>query len=284
MSRRTDGHPIAGSNTINYQTIQFVVDEGVATLTLNRPTRRNAIDLVMRQEISDALVRVQSNPDVRALILTGAGSHFCSGGDIASMKGAIADAAAGRDRVRASIGWIENLVMLDRPVVAAIDGDAAGAGFNLALAADIILATPQARFTQSFVRVGLVPDFAGHYLLPRIVGLQKAKELIFSGRALDAQEAMALGIVHSIHPAGELMAVARTMARSFSNASPTALGLSKQLLNRSYNLDLRTVLEMEAAAQGICFTTDWHREAARRFLAKEPALYNGLQPPGKATG
>ncbi len=267
---------------MDYQTIQFSEEEGVATLTLNRPARRNALDMVMRQEIPDALARVKADPDIRALIITGAGGHFCAGGDIASMSGAIADAASGRDRLRANIGWVEDLVMLDRPVIAAVDGNAAGAGCNMALAADIILATPEARFTQSFLRVGLVPDFAGLYLLPRIVGLQRAKELVFSARPLPAREAMDLGIVHSIHPGGKLLAVARAMASAFKHGSPAAIGLSKQLLNRSFNLDLRTALEMEAAAQGICFTTNWHQEAAARFLAKEPVLYEGLPPPGKA--
>ncbi len=266
----------------DYETIQFAVEQGVATLTLNRPARRNALDLVMRKEIPDALARVQSDPDTRVLILTGAGGHFCAGGDIASMNAATADASAGRERMRANIGWVEDLVMLDRPVIAAVDGHAAGAGCNMALAADIVLASPQARFTQSFLRVGLIPDFAGLYLLPRIVGLQRAKELMFSARAVSAQEAMDLGMVHSIHPAEKLLAVAQAMARGFIHASPTALGMSKQLLNRSFNLDLRTVLEMEAAAQGICFTGQWHREAAARFLAKEPPLYEGLQPPGNA--
>ncbi len=260
---------------MNYQTIRFDVHDGVALLTLNRPERRNAIDLAMRGEIPDAIARVRSDPAIRAMILTGAGGHFCAGGDISSMQGAVGDAAAGRERLRANIGWVEDLVMLDRPVIAAVDGHAAGAGCNLALAADIVLATPAARFTQSFLRVGLVPDFAGLYLLPRIVGLQRAKELVFSARALAADEARDLGIVHSIHPAERLLEAARSMALGFCLASPTALGLAKQSLNRSFNLDLRTALEMEANAQGICFTTDWHREAVRRFLAKEPAQYTG---------
>jgi 2-(1,2-epoxy-1,2-dihydrophenyl)acetyl-CoA isomerase len=258
---------------MSYETIEFAVHEGVALLTMNRPARRNAIDMVMRSEIPDAISRVRADPAIRALIITGAGGHFCAGGDITAMGGAVGDAAAGRDRMRANIGWVEDLVMLDRPVIAAVDGHAAGAGCNMALAADFILATQAARFTQSFLRVGLVPDLAGMYLLPRIVGLQRAKELVFSARALAADEALDLGIVHSIHPAEHLLDAAQSMARSFCRASPTALGLAKQALNRSFNLDLRTALELEAAAQGICSTTDWHREAVRRFLAKEPALY-----------
>jgi 2-(1,2-epoxy-1,2-dihydrophenyl)acetyl-CoA isomerase len=260
-----------------YQTIAFVVADGVATLTLNRPERRNALDLLMRREISDALAGLRADGDIRALILTGAGGHFCAGGDIASMQGTIPDAASGRDRMRASISWVEELVMLDRPVIAAVDGHAAGAGCNMALAADIVLATPTAQFTQSFAKMGLVPDFAGLYLLPRIVGLQRAKELVFSARSLAAQEAADLGIVHSIHPAEDLMARARAMAASFATASPTALGLAKQALNRSFNMDLRSALEWEAAAQGICFSTDWHREAVRRFLAKDAPLFAGLE-------
>jgi 2-(1,2-epoxy-1,2-dihydrophenyl)acetyl-CoA isomerase len=261
---------------MEYQAIRYAVVDGIASITLNRPERRNALDLAMRNELARAVGEIRRDKDVRAVIVAGAGNSFCAGGDLASMQGAIPDAAAGRDRLRSNIDWLQEWVMLDRPVIAAVDGHAAGAGFNLALAADFILATPEARFAQSFARVGLVPDFAGLHLLPRIVGLQRAKELVFSARTIDAAEAHALGIVYEIHGREALQQAALTLAARIATASPDAFSLAKQALNQAQAQDLRANLEIEAAYQGICFTSDFHKEAVRRFLAKEPALFAGL--------
>jgi len=261
---------------MEYQAIRYAVVDGIASITLNRPERRNALDLAMRNELAWAVGEIRRDKGVRAVIIAGAGNSFCAGGDLASMQGAIPDAAAGRDRLRSNIDWLQEWVMLDRPVIAAVDGHAAGAGFNLALAADFILATPEARFAQSFARVGLVPDFAGLHLLPRIVGLQRAKELVFSARTIDAAEAHALGIVYAIHDRAALPQAALALAARIATASPDAFGLAKQALNQAQSQDLRANLEIEAAYQGICFTSDFHKEAVRRFLAKEPALFAGL--------
>lgn len=146
---------------MEYQAIRYAVVDGIASITLNRPERRNALDLAMRNELARAIGEIRRDKNVRAVIIAGAGNSFCAGGDLASMQGAIPDAAAGRDRLRSNIDWLQEWVMLDRPVIAAVDGHAAGAGFNLALAADFILATPEARFAQSFARVGLVPISPG---------------------------------------------------------------------------------------------------------------------------
>lgn len=261
---------------MEYQAIRYAVVDGIASITLNRPERRNALDLAMRNELARAVGEIRRDKGVHAVIIAGAGNSFCAGGDLASMQGAIPDAAAGRDRLRSNIDWLQEWVMLDRPVIAAVDGHAAGAGFNLALAADFILATPEARFAQSFGRVGLVPDFAGLHLLPRIVGLQRAKELVFSARTIDAAEAHALGIVYAIHDRAALPQAALALAARIATASPDAFGLAKQALNQAQSQDLRANLEIEAAYQGICFTSDFHKEAVRRFLAKEPALFAGL--------
>jgi 2-(1,2-epoxy-1,2-dihydrophenyl)acetyl-CoA isomerase len=258
---------------MTYQTIKLDITDGIATLTLDRPAKKNALDLSIRDEIADALVRVRENDAVRALVLTGAGENFCSGGDLRSMATTEITAEAGQRRMRAIHGWLRELIEFDRPVIAAVDGVAYGAGFSLALTADFVLATPRARFCASFQRVGLVPDSGILYTLPRVVGLQRAKALLFSAREIDAATAENWGIVFEIVPAESLAARARSIATGFVNASGTALALTKATLNRSFESDLSAMLEFEAAAQGVAFTTDYHRAAVRRFLDKQPTLF-----------
>lgn len=254
------------------ETIRFAVEDGVATLTLDSPARKNALSLAMRDEIGEVIRRVRADDSVRALILTAAGTDFSSGGDISSMQVEI-HAEQGRKRLQKVHGWLEDLIQLDVPVIAAVDGAAYGAGFSLALTADIILATPRARFGLPFLRMGLVPDCGVFYTLPRMIGLQRAKALMFSMRELNAQAAQDLGIVMEIVPADSLQERARALAHAFTEASPVAVGLTKQALNASLNQDLHTMLAMEADGQGIAFSTAYRREAADRFMAKEPLRY-----------
>lgn len=254
------------------ETIRFAVEDGIATLTLDSPARKNALSLPMRDEIGEVIRRVRADDSVRALILTAAGTDFSSGGDISSMQVEI-NAEQGRKRLHKVHGWLEDLIQLDVPVIAAVDGAAYGAGFSLALTADIILATPRARFGLPFLRMGLVPDCGVFYTLPRMIGLQRAKALMFSMRELNAQAAQDLGIVMEIVPADSLQERARTLALAFTEASPVAVGLTKQALNASLNQDLHTMLAMEADGQGIAFSTAYRREAADRFMAKQPLRY-----------
>ncbi|QQX87985.1 enoyl-CoA hydratase/isomerase family protein [Cupriavidus necator] len=254
------------------ETIRFAVEDGVATLTLDSPARKNALSLPMRDEIGEVIRRVRADDSVRALILTAAGTDFSSGGDISSMQVEI-NAEQGRKRLQKVHGWLEDLIQLDVPVIAAVDGAAYGAGFSLALTADIILATPRARFGLPFLRMGLIPDCGVFYTLPRMIGLQRAKALMFSMRELNAQAAQDLGIVMEIVPADSLQERARALAQAFTEASPVAVGLTKQALNASLNQDLHTMLAMEADGQGIAFSTAYRREAADRFMAKQPLRY-----------
>ncbi|WP_163849093.1 enoyl-CoA hydratase/isomerase family protein [Pseudooceanicola aestuarii] len=262
-----------------------VAQDGVATLRLNRPAQKNAINLEMRPLMQRLITRVARDPAVRVLILAGSGGSFCAGGDIRDMAqlgagagvdgggDAAPDALAGeaaRRRMRQTGEVALAISTLDIPVIAAVSGPAYGAGLGLALAADLVLAAPDAEFCASFGRLGLVPDFGLHLSLPRRVGIARAKEMIFSARAVEATEAQTLGLVDALHPAPELEAVARRMASGFARHSPTALGLSKALLDQSPTLDLRQVLEAETAAQALCFTTPHHAEARRRFLARSP--------------
>lgn len=251
----------------------FTVDQGIAWLTLNRPARKNALNAEMTAEITDALAEVRANADVQVLVLRGAGGDFCSGGDIQDMKGMSGDLQARRARLKRIHVWVEELINLDKPVIAAVDGVAYGAGFGMALAADLVLATPQARFCMAFMKIGLIPDCAALYTLPRVVGLQRSKEIMFSARELSAEEARELGIVLEVHERAHLNARAQTIAGSLCGASGTALSLTKRALNSSTLNDLGTMLEIEAAGQTVAFASEEHQDAVSRFLQKEPPRF-----------
>lgn len=252
------------------QAIQYSCDTGVATIVLNRPEARNAISQVMLDELDQTLFEIGRDDTVRAVILTGAGGAFCAGGDVLRMNSAATESAEQRRaRLRRAHRTVKALYALDRPVIAAVDGAAFGAGFGIALLCDIVLASNRARFCMAFGRVGLVPDYASLYTLPRVVGLQRAKEIMFSAREIDPLEAQQLGIVLEVMQPEALLERARTLAQALAQASPTALALTKDALNASLGSSLDGMLELEAAAQGVAGTSAYARECFRRFAAKE---------------
>lgn len=255
--------------------LDIAVREGVATLTLNHPPSRNALSQSMKAALADAAAAVAADPSVRAVVLAGAGGVFCAGGDLRGMEQDRAGASvqSWRERMRALHPLVRTLVELDKPLIAAVDGAAYGAGFSLALTADFLLASPRARFCMSFLRVGLVPDCAAMYTLPRVVGVQRARELMLSAREVGADEARQLGIALEVVPADALTARAQALAASFTGASPLAVSLIKAEVGMSLASGLRRALDTEADHQALCFETDAHREAVRRFLAKEPAAF-----------
>ena len=256
------------------EAIDFEVKEGVATLTLNRPHRKNAIDAVMREELKEVVFSLPARKDLRALIITGAGGSFCAGGDISVMGAGTLTPEAGRDRMRHDyLSWIETLLRLEVPVIAAVQGAAFGAGFSLALTADIVLAAPDSRFCLSFMRLGLIPDCAAFYTLPRIVGVQRAKELAFSARELNAEQALQLGIVLEVTPQGRVLERAQQMAACFANAAPAALAMTKRAFNVSLNSSLDTMIDIEAAGQAVARTSAWHTDAVQRFLSKQASAF-----------
>jgi len=256
------------------ETIEYAVSQGVGTLTLNRPKRKNAIDAVMRKELGDLIATMPQQRDLRALVITGAGATFCAGGDISAMGEATLSAQEGRERMRFDyLSWIETLLRLEVPVIAAVEGAAYGAGFSLALTADIVLAAPDSRFCLSFMRLGLVPDCAVLYTLPRIVGVQRAKELAFSARELNAQQAHELGIVLEVTPQGRTLERAHQMAACLAQAAPAALAMTKRAFNVSLNSSLDSMMDIESSAQAVARTTQWHADAVQRFLTKQPAAF-----------
>jgi len=242
-------------------------------IKLNRPERRNAFDLEVRAALAEAVYEARDDDSVRAVVLAGEGEAFCAGGDLKSLTAQTRTVFKDRERIRRLHIWFHQLVNLEKPVIAAVQGPAFGAGLNLALASDIVLAAPDARFCAVFGRIGLVPDLGGFFLLPRIVGLQRAKDLVFSAREVDADEALRLGIVHSIHPRETLFDEALAMADRFSEASTDAIGMAKNVLNRSFNLDQDTLAELESYAQAMAIQSAYHREAVGRFLEKKPLRF-----------
>lgn len=246
-----------------------------AVLTLNRPEQRNALDLELRQAFADAIPQVRDDPSVRAVVINGAGGHFCAGGDMKVMAGSLQgerDIFEGRERIRKIHRWFDELVDLEKPVIAAVDGSAFGAGLSLALAADFVIASPRAKFCCVFARLGYVPDMGLMYLLPRAIGLAHAKELVFSARVVDAQEALSLGLAQQVAK-GDVLQEAMAFAERFQHAPIDALGLAKGVMNRSFESERSSVFAQEAAAQAMCRESVFHQEAVRRFLAKEAPLY-----------
>lgn len=246
-----------------------------AVLSMNRPEQRNALDLALREAFSAAVAEVRDDDHVRAVVITGSGGHFCAGGDvktIAAQQGQKRDIFEGRERIRKIHRWLDELIDLEKPVIAAVDGVAFGAGMSLALCADFVLASPRAKFCCVYARLGYVPDMGAMYMLPRAIGLARAKDLVLSGRVVDAQEAKDIGLVQSICEEDVLQA-ALEFAKRFHSAPTQALGIAKNVMNHAFESDRRTVYDLEAMAQAMCRETDFHAEATRRFIAKEVPLY-----------
>lgn len=261
---------------MSYHLITLEVEGGVATLTLNRPDKRNAMNDDMRTEFIHALEHVAADKSIRALVLTGAGKGFCAGGDIAGMERRM-NAATGEIAFN---GWHRQqrvhhtqalLHTMPKPVIAAVNGAASGLGADTALACDFIMASEWASFTWSYIHRGIIPDGGGMYFLPRRVGLSRAKQLIFTGRKVDAAEAVALGIADRQVPADALLEQAQAWARELSQGSATALALGKTILNQSFEMSAQQVFAQGSQAQGICYTSTEHRESVMAFLAKSAA-------------
>ncbi|MES2227895.1 MAG: enoyl-CoA hydratase/isomerase family protein [Pseudomonadota bacterium] len=262
---------------MSYQTIAYELrEDGVALLTLNRPAQRNALSVQMRDEIAALLKVISHDAAVKALVVTGAGEHFSAGGDVSGMRKPVTaqTPADSRAIIRDVHAWLPQFVGLEKPVIAAVDGVCYGAGFSLALAADFIVCTPRARFCQAFVRIGLVPDFGALFMLPRIVGMQKAKELMFTGRVVEPDEAKALSIVFEIHSPERLLAAALEIAARFCHAPTHSIGVTKTLLNQTFQSDERLMGELEGFAAASVKTLPYHHEAVERFLTKQPVRFD----------
>ena len=244
------------------------IADAVATITLDRPEKLNAFSGTMREDLLDALRACERDDAVRAVVITGAGRAFCAGGDVEYM-GSLqksGDVASFRKLLDAGRDVVVQIVSMPKPVIASINGVAAGAGCNLALACDYRIASDQAKLGETFVRIGLHPDWGGTWLLPRLVGRGRAMELLMSGRMIGAAEAVAIGMVDRMVPAADLAKETESLARSFADGPPLAIAAIKRALNESERNVLRAQLELEAEHQVRCFESDDAKQRIAAFL------------------
>jgi 2-(1,2-epoxy-1,2-dihydrophenyl)acetyl-CoA isomerase len=246
--------------------------DGVLRLTFNRPHARNAMNGALRGQLRDRLATDATAPEVRAVVIRGDDRAFCSGGDIKEMGGGPATVARKLDEGRSIV---ESIARLPKPVIAAVRGHASGAGFSIAMACDLIVADETAVFRSVFIHRGLIPDLAGTYWLARQVGLYRAKEIIFSGRPVPAQEARDLGLVAHLWPSPEFDRQVDDLARRLAEGPTVAYGVAKRLLNRTFETDLSTALELEQLGQSVTSGSEDHRNSIEAFKNKTPATFRG---------
>ncbi len=263
---------------MNYETIKLEMRAAVCLITLNRPESLNALTLKVGQEFKAAVAEAVEN-SARAIVLTGAGRAFCAGGDLREMQ----RIAEQDGRVEAFFNeplWALNECLLlirqtSLPFIAAVNGAASGGGCNLALACDLVVAGENARFNQAFIKIGLVPDCGGTFILPRLVGWKRATELLMTGDVVDAQKALAIGMINAVVPDAELMEWAMAMAEKLANAPTAAIGKIKELLEASTTSDYGGQLELERKAQIQSGLTKDFREGVAAFIEKRPPKFVG---------
>jgi 2-(1,2-epoxy-1,2-dihydrophenyl)acetyl-CoA isomerase len=249
----------------------------IAHITLDRPDKLNAFSGTMREDLLAALRAAAENSACRVVVITGAGRAFCAGGDVDFMAGLQREqnTAAFRKLLDAGRDIIVTIATMAKPVIASVNGVAAGAGCNLALACDIRIASDAAKLGETFVRIGLHPDWGGTWLLPRLVGRSRAAELLMTGRIVDAAEALAIGMVDRVVPAAELSAETEKLARAIADAPPIAIAGIKRALLASEHNDLQTQLEFEAEHQLRAFGSNDAAEGMRAFFEKRSPKFSG---------
>lgn len=265
---------------MTFTDLRYETEGSVATITLDRPDARNAYSEAMVAALVEALDLAERDDAVRCLILTGAGPAFSAGGDLKRMlskEGMFAGGPAElRRRYTDGIQRIpRRLGLVDKPVIAAINGPAIGAGLDLACMCDLRLAARGAQFGSTFVKVGLVPGDGGAYFLARVVGFARALELMLTARVLDSDEALRIGLVHRLVEPDELLPAAQALARELAALPPVALRLTKRAAYRSYDLDVDAALELAATYQGVAQNTADHREAVAAMLGRRPPSFTG---------
>jgi enoyl-CoA hydratase/carnithine racemase len=266
-----------------YKTVIYEKESGVAVMTLNRPEVKNAFDDVMQAEMDDVLTRVAKDIDARALIITGAGKAFCTGADINYLMSlgethklhqtTMEELLRGDGNILTTVLKIRNL---PKPVIAAVNGTAAGGGLALSLACDIRIASESARFNMIFTKRGVIPESGSTMTLPRLIGTARALELVFMAETIDAREADRIGLVNRVVPADRLMAAAKEMAAKISQNSPIALGFAKAAIYKGYNeTDIAAQMDYEAYVESVLFNTEDFQEGIKSFMEGRPAKFKG---------
>ena len=272
------------AGTVTAGTLLHRVDDGVAWITLNRPDAGNAITAEMHGAMVDLLHRADAEPSVRAVVIGAIGKHFCTGADLRSPSQGTDEGFEEGDpptgTIMRTIGdgpqrLIASVLDCQKPVIAAVNGTAAGIGAHLVLACDLVVAVEEAAFIEVFVRRGILPDGAGAYLLPRLIGMQRAKELVLLGERLSAADAYSMGMVNRVVPAVDLDATVGELAARLAQGPTIALGLAKQLLNRSLDVDRASAFFEESMAQELVTRTADATEGIASFVERRPAAFRG---------
>jgi 2-(1,2-epoxy-1,2-dihydrophenyl)acetyl-CoA isomerase len=259
---------------MSYESILVKKEGKVVTMTLNRPQSLNFLDPIMAQELERALGDAEKDEGVGAVVITGAGRAFSAGGDVKFMK---EDHTAYEfyQRMEYITRFIWTMISLPKPIIASVNGPAVGGGCSIALAADMILASETATFAEVFVRIGLIPDCGGIFLLSRRIGLTRAKDLVLTGRTIDAPEAERMGMINRVVPAEALEEETRKMALELAAGATMAMGIAKRLLNQSYESDFDTLLRLENSHQALLRLTEDHREGVKAFFEKRKPEFKG---------
>jgi enoyl-CoA hydratase/carnithine racemase len=267
---------------MSYQTVDLSIADRIARITLNRPERLNALSAQLTDELGDAVQEVAtSDEDIRCVIVTGAGRAFCAGGDTGGMAGGAGQREDRRDpeSIRRSFRGAQRVILglhrMEIPTIAMVNGDAVGAGFDIACACDLRTMAETARFMVAYRRIGLIPGWGGAWFYPRRMGLSKAAEMMFTGDFMSATEAQQYGFINAVAPVDELEAVTMALAGKIASGPPISLRLMKQLLYRGLQLDLETSMQMAATGSSITLTSEDHREGIAAMREKRPAEYRG---------
>ena len=280
----TDETPAAPAEKPLDEQVLHRVEQGVSWITLNRPEAHNALTPQQRDRMYELIEGANGNFDVRALVLTGTGPAFCTGADLRVTREAPPRPAEAPERVmgeprqmmlKGQIRLMSAIMDCEKPIICAVNGTAAGVGAHLAFCCDLVIAAESARFIEVFVRRGLVPDGLGAYILPRIVGLQKAKELIFFGDDVHAAQAKEIGLINKVVPDNELESAAREWAERLASGPTKSLMLSKWLLNRSLDVDRTTLAQEEAWAVELITTTLDMQEGVASFVERRKPVWRG---------
>jgi enoyl-CoA hydratase/carnithine racemase len=262
-----------------YSTIILDKAEGIATLTLNRPEKLNALNEAMAAELLDAFTQVEQDNDVRVLIITGAGRAFWAGGDVKDLflKG-IEERKRGEETFDL-LGWLHKSCLqlrnMPKPVIASINGHAVGIGVTLPLQCDLRIASEEATFSVPFVRLGIIPEFGSTHSLTRLIGLAKACELVFTGKSIGAREAKEIGLINEVVAAAELKTATYELAKTIAQGAPVAMQMAKEGLYQGADADIQTQLRYESLAFGILLPSEDHEEAVRAFLEKRQPTFKG---------